>query len=77
MVFIFLSKFYKQNITSATTIEELVNLPFVKEDEIGKTEASCYKISKAALNAFTVLLSKEYPQILVSSVDPGILLYYY
>eukprot|EP00026_Physarum_polycephalum_P012479 Phypoly_transcript_12792.p1 GENE.Phypoly_transcript_12792~~Phypoly_transcript_12792.p1 ORF type:complete len:252 (+),score=40.99 Phypoly_transcript_12792:316-1071(+) len=66
-----LSEQYKQKITKATSYEELINLPFVKEDEIGKTEYPCYKISKAALNAFTVLLAKEFPNLLVNSVDPG------
>ena len=38
---------------------------------MGKADVPCYKISKAALNAFTVLLSKELPHVLVNSVDPG------
>lgn len=32
---------------------------------------SAYKLSKAALNAYTRLLAKEFPSFLVNSVCPG------
>lgn len=46
-----------------------------KEGDFGKrgwpTHISAYKVSKAALNAYTRIMAKKLPSFLVNSVSPG------
>ncbi|XP_060970072.1 (+)-neomenthol dehydrogenase-like [Cannabis sativa] len=64
---------------SEERVEEVVSV-FLKDYKEGKSEAeakgwpghlSAYKVSKAAINAYTRILAKKYPNILVNCVHPG------
>ncbi|KAK2650370.1 hypothetical protein Ddye_017859 [Dipteronia dyeriana] len=65
-----------ENLTEEK-IDELLN-KFMKDFKEGslekegwRTYLSAYTVSKAALNAYTRLLAKKYPDFLVNSVCPG------
>ncbi|KAL5565584.1 hypothetical protein UlMin_028748 [Ulmus minor] len=65
-----------ENLTEER-VDEVVN-EFLKDFKEGNLEKrgwpvhiSAYKVSKAAMNAYTRILSKNYPNICVNSVFPG------
>lgn len=51
---------------------------FLRDLKAGKLEengwpltVSAYKVSKAAINAYTRLMAKDYPKVLINCVHPG------
>ena len=65
-----------ENLTEETVIEVLNQ--FLKDFKEGLLEAkswptffSAYRVSKAALNAYTRLLAKKYPTFCINCVCPG------
>ncbi|RVX20368.1 Salutaridine reductase [Vitis vinifera] len=65
------------DVLSVERLDEIVNefLNDVKEDRLHDrgwpTQTSAYTISKAAVNAYTRIVAKSYPSLLINCVCPG------
>eukprot|EP00261_Vitis_vinifera_P020791 XP_010651770.1 PREDICTED: salutaridine reductase-like [Vitis vinifera] len=65
------------DVLSIETVDEIVNefLKDVKDDMLHDkgwpTQTSAYTISKAAMNAYTRIVAKSYPSLLINCVCPG------
>ena len=65
------------DVLSIETVDEIVNefLKDVKDDMLHDkgwpNQTSAYTISKAAMNAYTRIVAKSYPSLLINCVCPG------
>eukprot|EP01026_Neomeris_dumetosa_P002952 TRINITY_DN10807_c0_g1_i6.p1 TRINITY_DN10807_c0_g1~~TRINITY_DN10807_c0_g1_i6.p1 ORF type:complete len:273 (-),score=18.74 TRINITY_DN10807_c0_g1_i6:367-1152(-) len=69
------SEYYRQAITAANSVKDLLQIPFVQDDEQKSKFSPTYNVSKAMLNRYTQLLSND-PEvrskgISVNAVCPG------
>ncbi|GAA0182500.1 dehydrogenase [Lithospermum erythrorhizon] len=52
-------------------VDEVINAYLKDRKEGWPTYFSAYKLSKAAINAYTRIMAKKYPQIIINAVNPG------